>query len=189
MSARKNGKHSLQTNSHFPVHLMIATSRKTVMNSGSELKRKREYKNHETYGAELVKNEAFSAIRALLELRLEQGKSQKEIAASIGKDEGWLSRNLAGPANWTFKTFGVLVQALDGCAEVKVIPSEDIIKSCNFDIYESIGIFTQSPPKVEKQSDNSHSSRGLKKILSEGLINQEHAPKTVTLHRISITSW
>lgn len=46
------------------------------------------------------------------------------MAAKIGKDPAWVSRNMRGPRNWTFKTFGALIEALDGEVEIEAFRKE-----------------------------------------------------------------
>lgn len=78
-----------------------------------------------SYGVERVKLLAFEAVHGLWLRRKAQGRTQSELATTLGKDEGWLSRNLRGPGNWTIKTLGEMVEALDGDIKIIVCGAED----------------------------------------------------------------
>lgn len=90
----------------------------------------------EDYGFARVKDLAFDAVSSLWRRRQAQGVTQKDLAEKIGRDPAWVSRQLKGPGNWTFRTFGALVEALDGEAEIQVeaLEAPPAIKS-NFDAY------------------------------------------------------
>lgn len=77
------------------------------------------------YGFARVRDVAFDAIIALWRRRKEEGMKQFDIAAAIGKDEGWVSRKLRGPGNWTLRVMGEFVEALNGEIEIKVHAMED----------------------------------------------------------------
>lgn len=77
------------------------------------------------YGVERAKSLAFDALHELWRKRRGEGRTQSDLASTLGKDEGWLSRNLRGPGNWTIKTLGEMVEALDGELEIIVHPIED----------------------------------------------------------------
>ena len=89
------------------------------------------------YGTARAKDIAFDAIRALWDRRRDEGMQQKELASLIGRDAGWVSRCLRGPANWTFQTFGALAIGLGGEIEIVVHPLEEpsALRS-NYDAYE-----------------------------------------------------
>jgi transcriptional regulator with XRE-family HTH domain len=78
-----------------------------------------------SYGVARAKTIAFTAVHDLWRRRKSEGKSQAELAQVLNKDEGWLSKNLRGPGNWTIKTLGELVEALDGELEIVVHGLED----------------------------------------------------------------
>ncbi|ETA72361.1 transcriptional regulator [Mesorhizobium loti] len=82
-----------------------------------------------------VRDAAYDAISALWRARKAQGLSQKDICDALDRDPAWVSRNLAGPANWTMKTFGEFVEALDGHATITVEPAESVSLP-HYDIYE-----------------------------------------------------
>lgn len=96
-------------------------------------------KENASYGEELAKSAAHLAVRDLWARRLKSGMTQEQIAASIGKDPAWLSRVMKGPANWTLKTLGALVVALDGKLNIQVEAVEDNkgIMMTNFDAYHA----------------------------------------------------
>jgi transcriptional regulator with XRE-family HTH domain len=83
-------------------------------------------KQRATFGVTRVKLLAFSAINDLWLRRKREGRTQADLAASLGKDEGWLSKNLKGPGNWTIRTIGEIVEALDGDIEIIVRAAEDV---------------------------------------------------------------
>jgi hypothetical protein len=68
--------------------------------------------------------------------RKSQGVLLKDVAAKIGRDTGWVSKQLKGPGNWTLRTFGELVEALDGEAEIDVFGLEEPLATrTNYDAY------------------------------------------------------
>ena len=77
------------------------------------------------YGHARVRDVAFDAVLSLWHRRKETGMKQSDIAAAIGRDPGWVSRNLRGPGNWTFKTFGAFLEALNGEIEMQAFGKED----------------------------------------------------------------
>lgn len=77
------------------------------------------------YGLAQVRDIAFDAVAKLWHRRRAEGMLQKNIAANIGRDTATVSKNLRGPANWTFRTFGELVQGLGGRAYIIVDALED----------------------------------------------------------------
>ena len=97
-------------------------------------------KENALYGEELAKGAAHRAVRELFDRRIHEGKKQEEIADKIGKDPAWLSRSIKGPANWTLKTLGALVVALDGKLTIKVGALEDHqqMNPSNYDAYDAI---------------------------------------------------
>jgi hypothetical protein len=101
------------------------------------------------YGVARAKSIAFEAVLSLWRRRRSQGKTQADLARTLGRDEGWLSKNLRGPGNWTMKTFGELVEALDGDLEIIVHGVEDPLPDKkNFHAYagyEPLGKLIFSP--------------------------------------------
>lgn len=87
------------------------------------------------YGVARAKDVAFDAVKVLWDRRKAEGMTQKEFAELIGRDPGWLSRCLRGPANWTFRTFGELVVGLGGEPQISIRALEDSIGSANYDAW------------------------------------------------------
>jgi transcriptional regulator with XRE-family HTH domain len=84
-------------------------------------------KERREYGFARIRDAAFDAVSALWKRRQDEGMSQAQIAAAIGGDTGWVSKNLRGPGNWTMKTFGTFVEALNGEAQIIVRAAEDAL--------------------------------------------------------------
>jgi hypothetical protein len=82
-------------------------------------------KERREYGFARVRDAAFDAVSALWRRRQGEGMTQAGIAEAIGADPGWVSKNLRGPGNWTLKTFGTFVEALDGEAQIIVRAAGD----------------------------------------------------------------
>ena len=79
------------------------------------------------YGYARARDLAFDAVRRLWDLRQSQGMKQISLASKIGRDPGWVSRNLRGPGNWTLRTLGEFVVALGGRLEINIVPTETAI--------------------------------------------------------------
>jgi hypothetical protein len=77
------------------------------------------------YGFLRVRDAAFDAVASLWKRRQDEGMTQSQIATAIDGDEGWVSKNLRGPGNWTMKTFGAFVEALNGEAQISIRAAED----------------------------------------------------------------
>jgi len=77
------------------------------------------------YGFARVRDAAYDAVMDLWGRRKAEGMTQAQLADALGRDTGWLSRNLRGPGNWTLKTVGRFVEALNGEVELKVHGIED----------------------------------------------------------------
>ena len=77
-------------------------------------------KDRAQYGIAKVRTHAFSEIIKRWRKRKIEGMTQAEFAEALGRDTGWLSKNLKGPSNMTLKTFARMVEALDGEAEILV---------------------------------------------------------------------
>ncbi len=76
------------------------------------------------YGVARLRDQAFDAIGALWRRRQSEGWTQKRVADAIGRDPAWVSRTLRAPGNWTLRTIGELIQALDGESEITITPLE-----------------------------------------------------------------
>lgn len=88
------------------------------------------------FGAQRARDAAFDAVNSLWRRRKAEGLRQKELAARIGRDPGWVSASLSGPANWTMRTFGELVAGLGGEVEIVVHAIEDPPETpSNYDAY------------------------------------------------------
>ena len=108
------------------------------MNSPLQLK-PLEPKELADYGVSRVKDIAFEAVLDLWAIREADGLTQKALAERVGCDETSISRNFRGPANWTFKTLGRLVQGLQGSIRIIIDPIEDAIPGgSNFDAYDEL---------------------------------------------------
>ena len=91
------------------------------------------------YGVFRAKYAAFLAVKELWERRQKEGVKQADIARAINVNPAWVSRQLRGPANWTLRTLGALVEALDGELEIRICERNDKAKSSqNFDAYSEI---------------------------------------------------
>lgn len=79
---------------------------------------------------------AFDAVHALWRRRQGEGLTQAELAKFLGRDEGWVSRTLNAPGNWTLRTAATLVAGLRGELEINVFAMEDPPSDrSNFDAY------------------------------------------------------
>jgi transcriptional regulator with XRE-family HTH domain len=77
------------------------------------------------YGYARVRDIAFDAVQALWRRRRSEGVTQLQLAEALGKDTGWVSKNLRGPGNWTLRTVGEFVEALRGEIEITIHALED----------------------------------------------------------------
>jgi hypothetical protein len=84
-------------------------------------------KDLESYGFARVRDKAFDAVQDLWRRRVAEGWKQADLATAVGKDTAWICRKLRGPGNWTFRTFGALVQAMKGDVEITVHAMEDAV--------------------------------------------------------------
>ncbi len=88
------------------------------------------------YGQARVRDAAFDAVQRLWKIRKAAGMTQADLAAKLGKDPAWVSRNMTGPRNWTFKTFGALIEALEGEVEIVAFgKDEPVSEAPNFRAY------------------------------------------------------
>jgi len=89
------------------------------------------------YGVVRLRDQAFDAVQGLWRKRQAAGMTKKALADVIKRDPAWVSKNLSAPGNWTLRTIGELVQALNGEVEVKVVGLEEPegVPS-NFDAYD-----------------------------------------------------
>jgi hypothetical protein len=134
------------------------------------------------YGVALVKDAAFDAVYGLWTLRKSQGWTNATIAENVDVDEGWLSKQFAGPRNWTTQTMGTLVEGLHGLIEIKVYPIESAPKThTNFDAYaeyeEPVERKSSSVPRARKGVDGSLDDPSTKQLVE--MISQRKAPVPV----------
>ena len=90
-------------------------------------------KEADDYAVARLRNAAFDAVHSLWRKRQQEGMTQKTLAEALGRDQGWVSRALSGPANWEFKTFARLVRALGGEAEITVKGLEEPLDASGSD--------------------------------------------------------
>jgi hypothetical protein len=99
------------------------------------------------YGYARVRDKAFDAVHELWTRRKSEGIALVEVADKIGRDKGWLSKQMSSPGNWTLRTFGELVAALDGEAEIAVHGLEDPThQRSNYNAYST------TEPKAENRA-------------------------------------
>jgi hypothetical protein len=97
----------------------------------------------ENFGFSRVRDVAYDAVQELWRRRKAEGWNQVKLAGNLDRDTGWLSRRLRGPGNWTLRTFGALVQGLEGEVEIRVRAAEDLV-SANFHAYAGYVLDVQS---------------------------------------------
>jgi hypothetical protein len=102
-------------------------------------------KDRAQYGAALAKAAAFDAVYGLWRRRSLEGWTQARVAANIGVDEGWLSKQFVGPRNWTMDSFGTLVVGLEGELDIIARAIEDQAYRANYDAYSQYGIYSERP--------------------------------------------
>jgi hypothetical protein len=109
-------------------------------------------KDLENFGFARVRDLAYDAVQDLWQRRKAEGWTQIKFAENLDRDTGWLSKKLQGPGNWTFRTFGALVQGLGGELEIKVFAAEDPIPLIpNYHAYVDYGV----EPTVEESESSS----------------------------------
>lgn len=77
------------------------------------------------YGFARVRDKAFDAVLELWRRRQSEGRKLTDLASVLHRDGAAVCRNLSGPGNWTLRTFGELVEAMDGEVEISVHALED----------------------------------------------------------------
>jgi transcriptional regulator with XRE-family HTH domain len=77
------------------------------------------------FGFARARDAAFDAVSSLWNRRQNEGMTQTDIANALGSDPGWVSKNLRGPGNWTLRTFGAFVEALNGEARITIRALDD----------------------------------------------------------------
>ena len=108
----------------------------------------------EAFGFARTRDIAFNAVRDLWRRRRSHGMTQKDLAERIGRDPAWVSRKLQGPGNWTLRTIGTFVVALNGEIEIKIHDLEEPRKAfINYSgAYEEYGPPKGPPPKAAEQN-------------------------------------
>jgi len=102
----------------------------------SQSNAKQERKAAADYGFARTRDLAFDAVNVLWRKRKSAGMKKTDIAEKLGRDPAWVNRALRGPGNWTLRTFGELVEALDGEMEIIVHDlTESSVTSANYDAY------------------------------------------------------
>ena len=102
----------------------------------TQLKKIRRRSDSADYGFARVRDKAFDAVHTLWRKRKTDGVMLKDVADKIGRDPGWVSKQLSGPGNWTLRTFGELVEGLDGEPEIQVFDlNSSIDDRPNYDAY------------------------------------------------------
>lgn len=98
------------------------------------------------YGFARVRDLAFDAVVSLWRKRRSAGMKQSDIAAILNRDPGWVSKQFRGPGNWTLRTIGELIEAMNGEFEITAYGLEEKVSpSRNFDAYSGYGAVTSNP--------------------------------------------
>ncbi len=118
------------------------------------------------YGLAQVRDAAFEAILNLWRFRQAQGWTQKRLTENIGRDKATVSKYFRGPANWTMRTLGELVQALEADIRIIVDPLEESNDDGkNFDAYDEFDWGSSSVKDMEVlQSSGTTDDRPLPKV-------------------------
>src|ERR1700682_2137522 len=77
------------------------------------------------YGYARARDLAFDAVQSWCRRRQAAGVKQIDIARTLDRSPAWVSRNLRGPGNWTLRTFGAFVEALNGEAQITIRALDD----------------------------------------------------------------
>ena len=65
---------------------------------------------------------------------------QSDIASILNRDPGWVSKQLSAPGNWTLRTIGELIEAMNGELEIRAVGIEEPYATPpNFDAYSGYG--------------------------------------------------
>ena len=126
-----------------------------------------------SYGQARARDIAFDAVRRLWERRKKEGMKQKDLADILGIDESRISHAMKGPGNWTFKTFGSLIAAMDGDFEIEVYANSDApTHQLNYSAYDDV-------PQSET------SSRRTKLLEGGELAESKHETKRISVHMVA----
>ncbi len=97
-------------------------------------------RNRADYGFARARDLAFDAVQSLWRKRQQSGMKQMDIAIALGRDPAWVNRVLRGPGNWTLRTIGELMEALNGELEISAHGLEEAISPApNYDAYVDYG--------------------------------------------------
>jgi hypothetical protein len=88
------------------------------------------------YGFARARDLAFDAVQTLWARRRSEGMKQTDISAAVNMPIARVSKHLKGPGNWTLRTLGELVEALNGEIEIRVLAKEDLARISNYDAYD-----------------------------------------------------
>jgi transcriptional regulator with XRE-family HTH domain len=89
------------------------------------------------YGLAQVRDAAFEAFLQMWRYRQADGWTQKRLAQNIGRDKATVSKYFRGPANWTMRTLGELVQGLEADVRIIIEPLEESNSDgSNYDAYD-----------------------------------------------------
>lgn len=99
------------------------------------------------FGFQRARDAAFDAVLSLWRRRKAEGMKQKDLAARIGRDPGWVSASLRGPGNWTMRTLGELAAGLGGEVEIFVHALDEPPETpANYDAYDGYRAPNKLPP-------------------------------------------
>lgn len=110
------------------------------------------------YGLAQVRDAAFEAFLRMWRYRQAEGWTQKRLAQNIGRDKATISKYLRGPANWTMRTLGELVQGLE--ADVRIIiepleqPQSDGLNSDAYDEFDWDASKIKQIPRPSQVTEN-----------------------------------
>jgi len=112
--------------------------RETIMTSPSDQPKKLpslEKRDLGDFAFARARDLAFDAVVELWLKRSASGMTQLDVCRILGRHPSWVSRNLRGPSNWTLRTFGELVEALNGELTIAVSPREECADRANYHAY------------------------------------------------------
>lgn len=118
-----------------PARELMTTYRRTTMTAYSA-RNEMQPRDLADYGFARARSLAFDAVKDLWKKRRAEGMKQIDLAESLNRDPGWVSRALKGPGNWTMRTFGELVAAMHGEIEIIIHPLEQPVSDqANYHAY------------------------------------------------------
>jgi hypothetical protein len=97
----------------------------TSRSAATNKPKRRKHRDRADYGFARARDLAFDAVQSLWRRRRSQGMKQIDIARALDREPAWVNRSLRGPGNWTLRTFGELVEALNGEIDISVHALED----------------------------------------------------------------